>query len=131
MTAMGSGHVPPGFDAVTPYLLTDDPDGLVAFVKAAFGAEDAEEAYMDEEGIVHAAVRVEGCTIEVGRASSEWKPLTAGIHLYVRDVDEVYARALAAGGRSLHEVREMDYGERSGAIEDPGGNQWYLATYTG
>ncbi|MDX1534263.1 MAG: VOC family protein, partial [Thermoplasmata archaeon] len=95
------------------------------------GGEFETQSTTDEEGIVHAAVRVEGCTIEVGRASSEWKPLTAGIHLYVRDVDEVYARALAAGGRSLHEVREMDYGERSGAIEDPGGNQWYLATYTG
>jgi len=123
-------HVPPGFNAVTPYLLTNDPTRLSAFVKAAFGAEDADEPYSDKDGLVHAVLRVEGCTVEIGRASGAWKPLVAGIHLYVADVDATYARALAAGGKSLHEVRAMDYGERAAALEDPSGNHWYVATHT-
>jgi len=129
--AKGSGHRPPGFTAVTPYLLTNDTDRLVAFVRAAFGAEDVDEAYSDKEGIVHAALRIEGCTVEIGRAGGPWKPLTAGIHLYVPDVEAAYARALAAGGKSLHEVRSMDYVERAAAVEDPSGNHWYIATYKG
>ena len=129
--AKASGHIPPGFSAVTPYLLTNETDRLVAFLKAAFRAEDADEAYSDKDGIVHAALRVEGCSVEIGRASGAWKALHAGIHLYVPDVDAAYARALAAGGKSLHEVRVMDYGERAAAVEDPSGNHWYIATYTG
>ena len=128
--AKGPGHMPAGFNAVTPYLLTNETDRLVAFLKAAFRAEDVDEAYSDKDGIVHAALRVEGCTVEIGRSGGAWKALHAGIHLYVPDVDAAYDRALAAGGKSLHEVRVMDYGERAAAVEDPSGNHWYIATYT-
>ena len=123
--------MPPGFSAVTPYLLTNETDRLVAFLKAAFRGEDLDDAYSDENGVVHAAIRVEGCSVEVGRAGGAWKPVRAAIHLYVPDVDAAYARALAAGGTSLHEVRVMDYGERAAAVEDPSGNHWYIATHTG
>jgi len=125
-----SGHIPAGFNAVSPYLLTTETDRLVAFLKAAFGAEEVDEAYSDKDGIVHAALRIEGCTVEIGRAAGAWKALHAGVHLYVPDVDASYHRAIAAGGKSLHEVRVMDYGERAAAVEDPSGNHWYIATYT-
>ena len=126
-------HMPPGFSAVTPYLTVDDPDALVAFAKAAFGAEEMidERASGPDGKTMHTAFRIEGCIIETGRASDRWKALPAGIHLYVRDADAAYARAIRAGGQSLHEVRKMEYGERSGAMRDPCGNHWYIATYTG
>jgi PhnB protein len=126
-------HVPPGFNPVTVYLTVDDPDRLVAFAKAAFGAEELKDqrATGPDGKTMHTAFRVEGCIIETGRASGPWKALAAGIHLYVRDADETYARAVKAGGVSLHEVRAMEYGERSGAVRDPCGNHWYIATYAG
>ncbi len=126
-------HMPPGFNAVTPYLIVDDPDGLVAFAKAAFAAEEMknERGSGPDGKTMHTAFRVEGCIIETGRAAGQWKALPAGIHLYVHDVDAAYARALKAGGLSLHAVRDMEYGERSGAVRDPYGNHWYIATYTG
>ena len=128
-----SGHMPPGFTAVTPYLTVDDPDRLVDFAKAAFAAEEMkDQRAMGPDGkIMHTAFRVEECIIETGRASAEWKAMPVAIHLYVSDVDAAYARALKAGGVSLHEVRDMEYDERSGAVRDPCGNYWYIATYTG
>jgi len=128
-----SGHMPPGFTAVTPYLTVDDPDRLVAFAKAALAAEEIrDQRAMGPDGkTMHTAFRVEGCVIETGRADETWKALPGAIHLYVRDVDAAYARALKAGGVSLHDVRDMEYGERSGAVRDPCGNKWYIATYTG
>ena len=126
-------HIPRGFSAVTPYLTVEDPDALLAFAKAAFGAEEieADRARGPDGKTMHAAFRVEGCVIETGRASGPWKALPSGIHLYVRDADAAYARALKAGGVSLHEVMDMEYGERSGAVRDPTGNQWYIATFRG
>lgn len=131
MTA--SKHIPPGFQALVSYLTVDDPDHLVAFVKAAFGAEELEDQHVEHPvgKTIHAALRVEGCIIETGRSSAEWKAMPGAIHLYVRDVAAAYDRALKAGGVSLHGVMDMEYGERACAVRDPCGNLWYVATYTG
>ena len=126
-------HIPPGFPAVTPFITVEDPGKLVEFAKAAFGAEElTDQRGMSADGKTqHAAFRVEGCIIEAGRAHVQWKVMPTALHLYVRDADSAYAHALKAGGVSLQEVREMDYGERAAAVRDPFGNHWYIATYTG
>ena len=126
-------HIPPGFPALVPYLTVDEPDRLIAFVKGAFGAEELEGQHWEQPAgkILHAGLRVEGCVIEIGRASAEWKSMPAAIHLYVRDVVAVYERAVKAGGVSLHGVLEMEYDERACAVQDPCGNFWYIATHTG
>jgi len=56
------------------------------------------------------------------------EPMPTAIHLYVPNVDEAYKRALEAGGKSLMEPANQPYGERSGGVEDPTGNRWYIAT---
>jgi len=126
-------HVPPGFPALVPYLTVDDPAKLISFLQGAFGAEELKDQHWEHPAgkMVHAALRVEGCIIETGRASAEWKAMPVAIHLYVRDVDATYDHAVKAGGTSLHGVREMEYDERACAIRDPCGNNWYIATHTG
>lgn len=126
-------HVPAGFTALVPYLTVDDPDKLIAFLKGAFGAEEMKDQHWEHPAgkTIHTALRVEGCVIETGRASSEWKAMPVAIHLFVRDVDATYDRALNAGGVSLHGVKEMEYDERACAVRDPCGNYWYIATHTG
>ena len=42
-----------------------------------------------------------------------------GIHLYVKDVDDVVKRAVAAGAKLTRAVEDMFYGDRSGAIDRP------------
>ena len=37
--------------------------------------------------------------------------------------------SLAAGAKSLHELTDQPYGDRNGAITDPLGNIWYIATH--
>jgi len=126
-------HIPPGFPALVPYLTVDEPERLVAFAKGAFRAEEIEDQHVEHPAgkVVHTALRVEGCAIETGRASVEWKAMPGAIHLYVRDEDVVYDRAIKADWVSLHGVKEMDYGERACAVRDPCGNLWYIATFTG
>jgi PhnB protein len=44
------------------------------------------------------------------------------LHVYVRDVDETYQRALDYGAGSVQTPSEQGDGDRRGGIRDPAGN---------
>lgn len=47
------------------------------------------------------------------------------------DVDDVHAKGVAAGGKSVAEPTDMDYGGRGATVEDPEGNQFSIGSYPG
>lgn len=51
------------------------------------------------------------------------------ISVYVEAVDDVFARALKAGAKSLRPVADQFYGDRSGQFEDPFGHRWSVSTH--
>jgi PhnB protein len=51
------------------------------------------------------------------------------IHLYVEDVDALFARALAAGAKVLRPLEDQFYGDRAGKLADPFGHLWFCATH--
>ena len=55
--------------------------------------------------------------------------MPAMIHLYMEGVDDLYERALAAGATSIQEPEDKFYGDRSAAVQDSAGNQWYISTH--
>lgn len=122
-------YVPDGFHSLTPYLVCAGVSRLLEFLRQAFGAEETVRAAREDGLISHAAVRIGDSMVEMGEASGEWKPMLAGLHLYVPDAAEVYRRAVNAGAQSLCEPRDMDYGDLEGGIKDPSGNHWYIATH--
>ena len=119
-----------GFKTVTPYIVTQNADSVIEFVKKTFGAEETQRAVMP--GGVHSEVRIEDSMLMIGGGAPgvEWKrdSQLGAFHVYVRDCDAAYERAMEAGGRSLHEPIDQPYGERSGTVIDPAGNFWYIAT---
>ena len=121
--------VPDGYGTVTPYLLTTDADRVLEFAKKAFGAVETER-HNDEKGRVqHAAMRIGDSMIMLGQANDKYPAMPSMLHLYVADVDAVYAKAVSAGGKSLREPTNEFYGDRSSGVEDPAGNQWWIATH--
>lgn len=124
---MSINHIPNGFTSVTPYFIVSDGDKFLNFVRSAFECEVIDD-HREDGKLRHAAIKVFGSMIEASEGSGEFPPHSIGIHLYVPDCDAVCAKAIAAGGKSVFEVSDMPYGERSGGVEDPCGNQWYIAT---
>jgi len=57
-------------------------------------------------------------------AQGNW-PIT--LHLYVPDVDAVFARAVAAGATATMPVADQFWGDRYGLIKDPAGFSWGIA----
>ena len=129
-----STFIPKGFHAVTPYLIARDAPALIDFVKGAF---DAEETFRDvgPAGGVHAEVQIGDSKLMIGGGAPDlsWRgtPWPAALHIYVKDTDAVYARALEAGAASIHVPMDQEYGERSAGVKDASGNVWYIATWKG
>ena len=124
-----SEHIPTGFHALTPFLHVSDARGFIAWATKALGASTL-FVHEEEDRVVHAEILIEDCILEVSDGHSAWPAQPSCFHLYVRDPDAVFARAIEAGGEQLYEVTDHDYGERSGGVRDPFGNSWYLARVT-
>lgn len=120
-------HIPPGYQAVIPYLSVAGADRLVEFLCKVFDAEVI-EIHRDGSRIRHGALRVAGTVVELSDASPEWGKTPAALHVYLPDIDAAHARAVAAGATVMQDPTDQPYGERSSAVVDPCGNRWYLAT---
>jgi PhnB protein len=127
----GVSPVPSGYRMVTPYLVVPDVDAVIDFVKKTFGGEEKFRA-VGSAGGYHCEVRVEDSMLMIGGggAGVAWKgdAKLGAFHVYVRDCDAAYKRALQAGAKSLTEPADQFYGERSASVIDAAGNHWYIAT---
>jgi PhnB protein len=128
-SAKAVSPIPKGFSSITPYLQVENARTLIDFVKRAFDAEEV-GLYADPAGgVMHAEFRIGNSMIELADAGGQYKAMPGAMHLYVEDVDATYARAVEAGGISLHAVTDQPYGDREASVQDPVGNHWYIATH--
>ncbi len=121
--------IPDGFHTITPYLVVPDAAGLIDFLKRALGAEEIHRSAGPDGNVAHAQMQIGDSMIMMGQAKDEWKPMPCMLYLYVEDVDAWYRRAIEAGAKSVREVNDEAYGDRAGGVQDPAGNQWWIATH--
>jgi PhnB protein len=123
--------IPDGYHTVTPYLTVPGLAKTIDFLKQAFDAEV--RGIMERPGgvIGHAEVKIGDSIIMMGEPAPKgpYAPRPCNLYVYVPDVDAVYGRAIQAGGKSLGEPKDQFYGDRSGGVEDPSGNYWWIATH--
>jgi len=120
--------IPQGYSTVTPYLLAEDAEKLIDFLKAAFAATST-ECVRDKQGrIAHAELKIGDSMIMVG-GKKDTSTSSAMLYVYVEDTDATYKQALTAGGTSLMEPANQFYGDRNAGIQDPCGNKWWIATH--
>ena len=128
-THQGESYLPKGLHNVNVYLHPLRAEPVIGFLKRALGAQEIVK-YASPDGVVHhAQVRVGDSVVEMGEAHGPYQPMPSMFYVYVPDCDTVYQRALAAGAKSLHELTDQPYGDRNGAVTDPFGNIWYVATH--
>ncbi len=121
--------IPEKYHTVTPYLTVHGVAKLLEFVKRAFDATELERVSGPGGAINHAEVRIGDSVVMMGEAREPRKPKPTLLYLYVQDVDATYNRALEAGAACVVEVTNQFYGDRSGAVQDPCGNEWWIATH--
>jgi PhnB protein len=129
--------IPDGYHSVTPYLYLRDASSLIEFYKRAFGATELFRMNGPGGRIGHAELQIGSSRIMLADESpgmQAYSPLHYGgasssFMLYVENVDEVVAQAVAAGARIARPIADQFYGDRTGGIEDPSGQHWYIATH--
>jgi PhnB protein len=124
-TRRAGAEPPVRLRTVTPWLIAEDPLGLIAFLKEAFSATEV-GIHMSPDGrLLHGALSIGDSVLEFGQA--EGMP-PAGFYLFVPDPERIYEQALRAGARSRSEVIDQGFGHHALILEDAWGNTWYIAS---
>jgi PhnB protein len=121
--------IPEGYHTVTPYLVADGPSRLLDFLEAAFDAKILYRSLRENGEIGHAEIQIGDSRLMLSGTQPQFPALPCAIYLYVEDCDAMYAKAVAAGAKSIMEPANMFYGDRHGGVIDPSGNQWWIATH--
>lgn len=126
---MDSEYKPDAYTSVSPYLIVEDAAATIEFLAKAFDATEVRR-FPDESGrIRHAEVRIDDTIVMLADPMPpHWPPVAAHVHVYVRDVDATYRRALDAGASSVQEPVKKDDADKRGGVKDAGGTTWWIAT---
>ncbi len=130
--------IPEGYQTVTPALVVRDAARVIEFYKEAFGAQERYRMPLpDGKGIAHAELKIGDSVFMLsdempGQECSSPAALggtTVNFYVYVEDVDAAFDHAIAVGGTVRRPVQDMFWGDRTGAVVDPSGHHWTLATH--
>jgi PhnB protein len=116
-------------------IVVDAAADAIAFYKRALSAVELFRRAASDGTIVHAEIRIGTSVIMVGDAGGPFRAprslggSTVGLHLYVDDVDALFAQAIDAGATAVQDVQDVFYGDRAGMVQDPYGHIWVLLTH--
>jgi PhnB protein len=97
-----------------------DVEGAVAFLRDVFGATGEVQAGRPTDVVLDdSVIMVSGV--------EERAPFPVFLHVYVQDADATYARAVAAGARTVEAPADMPFGLRRAMVTDPFGNVFQIA----
>lgn len=129
--------VPDGMHTVTPHLVCANAAEAIEFYKNAFGATELMRVPGPQNKIMHAALRIGESMVMLADEFPEWGSLgpkarqgtSVTIHLQVENADALFAQAVKAGAVVKMSMDDAFWGDRYGAVEDPFGHSWSIATH--
>ncbi len=135
------GSRSPNDRRIAPNLVVRGVEKAIAFYESAFDARVLYRGTMPNGVTLHAQLQIADSIVMLSDETMSRPEITSGspqklggvtaiMDLFVDDVDEAFARALAAGGRPLGPVQDAFYGDRVGMCVDPFGHIWSMATPT-
>jgi PhnB protein len=121
--------IPQGYHSLTPCIVVKGAAQVIEFCERAFGAEERMRFPGPNGTVAHAEIKIGDSTVMLGDLPQGEPPRTASLMLYVDDCDAVFKRAIDAGAKVRREMKDQFYGDRSGTVGDPFGNEWTISTH--
>lgn len=134
---MAVNPIPEGYPQVIPYLSIAGAEKAITFYSDVLGFKEIVRMGGPDGKIGHAELKLGDSILMLSDEFPDMgnkSPKTIGgspvtISVYVEDVDDIFKRAIAAGGTEVNPVSDQFYGDRTGAFEDPFGHRWHVATH--
>jgi len=129
--------IPSGFRTITPYLVVSNASGAIEFYKKAFGAKELTRNLTPDGKIMNAQVKIGDSIMMLSDefptpGSTRKSPSSLGgstftMHIYSKNVDKLWAQAVAAGAMIRMSLDNTFWAERYGEMIDPFGHHWSLS----
>ncbi len=126
--------VPAGFHTITTQLTLDNATQTIDWYKKALGAEEVRRSTGPDGKIMHAELEIGDSRFMMndammgGKGPKEFGGSPASFWLYVEDCDALFTRAVGAGAQVQMPMADQFWGDRGGAVRDPEGYVWWIAT---
>ena len=111
--------------SVIPHVMVRGAAEAIEFYKKAFGAEETFRVALPDGKIIHSEIQIGESVVMLGDADSPFSDPKAtggssvGLHVYVKDVNTLFAWAISAGATEIQPLQDMFYGDRTAMLEDP------------
>ena len=134
--AKAAKPIPEGLHTITPHLMLDNAAQTIDWYKKALGAEEINRHIGPDGKIVHAELKIGDSRFYANDVMHGQKgPRALGgspaaLWLYVENSDALFNRAVGAGAQVQMPLDDQFWGDRGGAVTDPEGYTWWIATRT-
>jgi PhnB protein len=133
---MSINPIPEGYTSLTPFLVVSGAAAAIDFYTSVFGAELIEKMEMADNLIAHAELDFGNGRLQISDPNPQFglvapevsENSTHSIVLYCPDVDDVVARAEAAGATIREPLSTFGTGDRYASLVDPFGQRWAVMT---
>ncbi|MCC5929144.1 MAG: VOC family protein [Cyclobacteriaceae bacterium] len=126
---MNTNYKPEGYNSVSPYFIIEDADRFVALMRQIFDARELCTYRMPDGSIMHAELMIDDSVIMLGNSSKQYPAVPMVMHVYVSDVDDIWAKATDAGCEPVEGPAEREGDpDRRATFKDYGGNLWSIGT---
>lgn len=133
--AKAAKPVPEGYHTITPQLTLDNAAQTIDWYKKAFGAEEISRSVGPDGKVMHAEIKIGNSRVMLNdvvmggqKGPQAFGGSPAGLWLYVENSDALFNRAVAAGAKVQMPLDDQFWGDRGGAVTDPAGYIWWIAT---
>ena len=112
----------------------DAPAGIGWLQALSFSTVTRQDGEGDR--VIHAELRLGQVVVMVSSFDEDYdtpalygRSVGYGLYICTEDVEQLYEKALASGGKSVLAPESTEWGTRRARVLDPGGNEWSFGSY--
>jgi len=126
---MSVSPIPAGYSTLTPGCAVRGAAKAIDAYSKVFGATVRVRLDAPDGSVAHAELAFGDSLLMLGEASAQSPAHGVQLCMYVPDSEAVFKRAVAAGFTVKEGITVQFWGDRTGRVTDPWGNDWFIATH--
>ena len=124
-------YKPKNYPSVAPYLSVIDAEATIKFLLGVLDARELRKFVSPGGRVAHAELQVDDSVIMLTEGGGSFPAVASHVHVYVADVDSVYARAIQFGAVAVQKPIQQDDEDKRCGVSDGGGITWWISTKMG